>query len=229
MSVTHLSLIKDSLSEKHFISYSPALSHVVGSVNAALLIGYLLFWQGQGHRSDGYIYKTAEDMHRETGLTENQQRTAINLCKKEGFLSVRLKGIPATRHFKIDVDKLMNLISSSPKTTELLIGKSRDLATKNQPSNTESTREIAREIHRLHELYLHAFSRTNKECRLTDARKLLLLRRLQEFGYEGLCRAIDAAARSDFWTGYDDDEFKGTIEKIFKDYERVEGFIYGGS
>jgi hypothetical protein len=120
MSKVHQNLIKSYFPAKlYFFMYQPGLAHVLGSINAALLISYLLFYF-----SDKPFYKTAKVMELDTGLTDNMQRAAIKRCVKLGILQISYARIPCTRHFFINIPVLEKLISSSPKTTELYMKKS---------------------------------------------------------------------------------------------------------
>jgi len=97
------------------VAYSPKLTFVLGSVKAAVLMSQLLYWSDKGIRKDGYIYKTIEEMKEETALSRAEQDSAIKRCKQLKVLDVILKSIPAKRHFKIDVERLIDLISDWSK------------------------------------------------------------------------------------------------------------------
>jgi len=98
------------------VAYSPKLSYVLGSVKASVLMSQLLYWSDKGMRRDGYIFKTIVEIEDETALSRHEQDSAIKRCKKLDVLDVVLKGIPAKRHFKIDVEKLIDLISDWSET-----------------------------------------------------------------------------------------------------------------
>ena len=91
------------------VAFSPKLSQVLGSNNAAILIGQLLYWTGKGAH-DPWIFKTIEDMKEETGLSRSEQDTAIRKCKKKGVLKTELRQIPAKRFFLVDFERLIDLI-----------------------------------------------------------------------------------------------------------------------
>lgn len=96
------------------IAYSAGLAKALGSINAALLVGQLLYWKDKGENKD-WIYKTMKEVHWETGLSRKQQDKAIAVCKAAGFLETQLKRIPPIRHFKLDMDKLTQWVSMNVK------------------------------------------------------------------------------------------------------------------
>lgn len=101
------------------ILYIAGLSIMFSSVQAGILLSQLLYWNDKGWNKNGWIYKTSDDLYFETGLKRSGQETAIKVLKRYGFLEVKLAGIPAKRHFKIDMDKLDSLLTSMLETGNL--------------------------------------------------------------------------------------------------------------
>ena len=93
------------------IAYNPDLARLLGSAKAGILISQLLYWWEKG-KNKNWIYKTIKEMEKETALSRSEQDTAIRKCKEIGILEVKVKSIPATRHFKINIDKLTELLKS---------------------------------------------------------------------------------------------------------------------
>jgi hypothetical protein len=91
------------------IAYNPDLARILNSVKAGLLLGHLLYWWGKGFNPD-WIYKTHEEIRVETGLSSKEQDAAIKKCKYAGFIQTKRKGIPAKRHFSIDVEAIINAL-----------------------------------------------------------------------------------------------------------------------
>ncbi|MFA6554267.1 MAG: hypothetical protein WCS89_02045 [Candidatus Paceibacterota bacterium] len=118
MSNKHQRVIYGLLGDK-IVAYHAIIARALGSVKAGILICQLLFWDGKG--ADKYwTYKTADDLYMETALTRNEQDTAIRICKNKGILEVKLKGIPAKRHFHINKEKLVALLLSFMNSTNLV-------------------------------------------------------------------------------------------------------------
>lgn len=95
------------------IAYNAGLARALGSAKAAILLAQLLYWRRKG--SEGiWVYKTADDIYEETCLSRHEQDTAIRKLKSLGLLHVKLKRIPATRHFCVDMEKLQDFILAQP-------------------------------------------------------------------------------------------------------------------
>ena len=127
------------------ILYLPGLGIVLGSVNAGIMLSQLLFWHGKG-RKKPWTYKTTEDMYKETGLTRTQQETAIRILKTHNILEVERKGIPATRHFKINLFVLHELLPSLKKTYKLHYPNPPTYYAENGDTITKTTRKNTSEI-----------------------------------------------------------------------------------
>lgn len=87
------------------IALNPALARYFKSIKAGLFLSELLYWQKQNEYQD-WIYKTIQEIKDTTSLSRAEQDTAIAICKEKGILEVKVSGLPAKRHFKIDVEKL---------------------------------------------------------------------------------------------------------------------------
>ena len=129
------------------IAYKPELAIIMGSVHAGLLMAQLLYWQNKGSSSE-WIYKTIVDIKRETGLSRANQETAIKLIKKKGLLVVKLAGVPAKRHFKIDFVRLTALVLSLQDSGKLVRQVSPNSIVTIKPTTTESTVENTSNIKR---------------------------------------------------------------------------------
>jgi len=94
------------------IAFNPDLARSLGSAKAGLLLSQLLFWWEKG-RNPNWIYKTIDEMEEETTLSRCEQDNAIKICKNYGLLETKLEGIPAKRHFKLNIQKIIKLLESS--------------------------------------------------------------------------------------------------------------------
>ena len=92
------------------IAYQPGLSLVFRSVPVGVIVSQLLYWHEKGKNPEGWIYKTIEELKAETGLSRHQQDKAIRKCIDYGFLETKLAGIPARRHFRLNVEALQKLL-----------------------------------------------------------------------------------------------------------------------
>lgn len=85
-------------------------------LNCSVLIGELIseyhYWYVKNQLTpDGFFYSTVENIQEQTTLSDYQQRASIEKLKSVGILDVCLKGLPATRHFRINCDAFIAFIS----------------------------------------------------------------------------------------------------------------------
>lgn len=95
------------------IAYQPAFAQLkAGKVKsgpaAAVLLSQFVYWH---NRMDGeWMYKTREDIKKETGLSRDEQETARKRLVALGVLEEDLRGVPATVHYKINTERLEALL-----------------------------------------------------------------------------------------------------------------------
>jgi hypothetical protein len=95
------------------IAYQPIVAKAVGSVKLAVLWSQLYYWSDKTSDPEGWIYKKREDIWDETGLTRSGQETARVLGEKIGVIMTEVRGHPPTTHYRIDVEKMIELIEKS--------------------------------------------------------------------------------------------------------------------
>lgn len=83
------------------IGYYPELTKVFGSVTASILFAQLFYWQPKASSELG-VYKTAEELERETGLSVDEQRGARKRLVKLGVLVETHKRLEHKIYFRID-------------------------------------------------------------------------------------------------------------------------------
>lgn len=101
------------------IAYYPKLAKPLGSVNAAILFGHFFYWHDKTENPLG-VYRTAEEIEDETGLSVQEQRTARSKLKERGVLIETEKRIEHRIYFKLDLnafDDLMLQHSGSEEST----------------------------------------------------------------------------------------------------------------
>ena len=84
------------------VAYFPQLVKPLGSVNASILFGHFFYWNDKGC-SDLGIYRTAEEIEEETGLSVQEQRTARAKLRKCGVLIETEKRIEHRIYYKLDL------------------------------------------------------------------------------------------------------------------------------
>jgi hypothetical protein len=100
------------------VLYIGGLGQVFG-LQTGILLSQLLYWQSKGKRSDGFIFKTANDLTAELGMSRTSQETAIKRLVEYGVIEYKLAQVPATRHFKVNLERLHELLPSLKKTHKL--------------------------------------------------------------------------------------------------------------
>ena len=98
------------------IAYNILLARISGKAAYGLFMSQLLYWHGKGIDKE-WVYKTQEEMWRETQLTRSEQEGAIRIWKALGVLEVEKRGLPQKRHYKVDIAHLFELLQSA-KTDE---------------------------------------------------------------------------------------------------------------
>ncbi len=101
------------------IAYYPEFAKALKSVNATIFLCQLLYWKGKGKKKNGWIYKSRKEMEEETALSRREQDTARRILKTAGILKEKLAGVPATVHYKINTDKLNEIVETYLEQKEL--------------------------------------------------------------------------------------------------------------
>jgi hypothetical protein len=107
---SHRQKIKDMLPNR-VVGYSPDLARAVGGATIGLFLSQLLFLSDKGANPDGWVYKSEQDMGRETGLTKREQQTARRKLLALGVITIMRGGWKNTYHFKVLWEKLYQVIA----------------------------------------------------------------------------------------------------------------------
>lgn len=91
------------------VAFNREYKTITKSTNAALMLSQLSYWWKR--KKGETIYKTISEFEDETGLSREEQDTAIKKLKSLNIITVELKGIPATRHFTINERELLKLLN----------------------------------------------------------------------------------------------------------------------
>ena len=94
------------------VAYHPKLAKCVGGVKAAIMLCQLLYWAAgkTAKARDGWFYKSVNDMEEETGLSKEEQQTARDKLDNLGVIESKLKGIPRTWHYRVNRERLRQVI-----------------------------------------------------------------------------------------------------------------------
>jgi len=106
------------------VAYYPGLRQLTGSTTSTIFLCQLLYWHGKAR--DGWIWKTGEEIEEETGLTQNEQKTAKQNLKDLNIIDFEYKRLDHMTRYRVDVDQL-NIM------WEELSGKKAEVNEKEQP------------------------------------------------------------------------------------------------
>lgn len=93
------------------IAYRPNLARLFGGVIAEVFFEQIFYWQDKTDSSLG-VYKTQEELEVETGLSRKEQETARKLLREKGVLVETYKRLEHRLYYKIDCDKLDELLAT---------------------------------------------------------------------------------------------------------------------
>ncbi|MET4862992.1 hypothetical protein [Morganella morganii] len=93
------------------VAYYPGLVRYMGSPHAVIFFGQIFYWQDKTDSALG-VYKSQEDIRRETGLTFSQQNTARKQLVARGILIETPKRLEHKVYYRVDCKKLDELITA---------------------------------------------------------------------------------------------------------------------
>jgi hypothetical protein len=106
---SHRQKVKEMLPNRT-VGYSPDLARIVGGATIGLFLSQLLFLSDKGANPEGWVYKSEQEMGRETGLTKREQQTARRKLLALGVIQIVRKGFKFTYHFRIVWERLYQVI-----------------------------------------------------------------------------------------------------------------------
>lgn len=83
-------------------AYHPKMRKLTGSVTSAIFLELFLCWTGSEKSQDGWIYKTAEEIEEETGLSYEEQKTARKRLKTLGFIDEKYQRLNHRMYFRVN-------------------------------------------------------------------------------------------------------------------------------
>lgn len=132
-----------ALLEGHTITYNANLARALGSAKAAILFGQLAYWQGKSQGE--WFYKTLEELEEETALTRHEQDKGIAICRQHGIIEIKVASVPARRYFRVNINKVANLLASLRETGNPVCRKPANKNAGKRQTITEITTEITSE------------------------------------------------------------------------------------
>jgi hypothetical protein len=139
---SHRQKIKDMLPNR-VVGYSPDLARMVGGATIGLYLSQLLFLSDKGNNPEGWVYKSEQEMGKETGLTKREQQTARRKLLSLGVIAIMRGGWKNTYHFKVIWDKLYQVITGMQRPQNVPTEKTERLQTvPTEPEQNVSTKII---------------------------------------------------------------------------------------
>jgi len=103
---------------KRIIGFHKIFADITGNINSALFLSQAYFWSDKGKKKKGWFYKTQKDWNDETGLTRYQQEYCRKVLREKGILLEKKEGNPYQLFFKIDFDRVRQLILEVEETED---------------------------------------------------------------------------------------------------------------
>ena len=99
------------------ISFQRCFVTLTGSVNAALMLSQAVYWHIRTSDPEGRFYKSQAEWEEETGLSRYEQETARKALRVLGFWHEERIGMPAKLYFRIDEEKLQEMLDGLPQSS----------------------------------------------------------------------------------------------------------------
>lgn len=217
------------------VAYYPSLAKPLGSVNACLFFCQIFYWQDKTQNELG-VYKTAEEIEQETGLTYREQATARKLLVERGVLIETHKRLDHKIFYRIDTEKLNLVICGmcNPRNAESAIGEATkpqfDLCTENTTETTTDIKDMsvsAKHDGSVSEIFAYWQSAMNSpRSKLGADKKKKILTALKTYSVEEIKKAILGCAMTPFNMGDNDQQTKyNGLELILRNSEKIDKFI----
>jgi len=89
------------------VAYYPGLKKITGSTTATILLSQFLYWTDK--TGDGWIWKSADEIEEETGLTYNEQKTARRELVYLGLIQQERKRLDHSTKYKVNIETMNRL------------------------------------------------------------------------------------------------------------------------
>ena len=117
------------LNTSNYQVYNRQVAKQLKSINAAILLSELINrFEYHEERNElivhekhgiGWFYHTIEHVEDRTGMSRDEQDQAIKILKNSQVIETQVFGLPAKRHFRVNVEKIYNLFTFSKNISSL--------------------------------------------------------------------------------------------------------------
>lgn len=115
-------LVFELLKGNGCVVLNKAIMKILG-IEAALLLGELLseyayYEDREELTEDGYFFSKSENIERNTTLSYYKQSEALKVLQSYGLVETELRGVPARKYFRLDLDNILKFTLSDFKNFE---------------------------------------------------------------------------------------------------------------
>lgn len=129
--------VLDKLFGRGNVTYHIAVAEALDSVAGAIFAEQIAFWQDRSE--DGWVFRSTEEIQEYTGLKRVAQEGARKTLKNCAVMEEKRRGMPARLYYRLDLEKLTNLIVGTDKQ------ECRNLQTCSQEPTNRSIEGVERE------------------------------------------------------------------------------------
>jgi hypothetical protein len=97
--------------DERSIVYQPELIRLTGSVNATLLLCYVIGYQGGVEANS--LCRSRDEIQEDTGLARREQEAARRALRAAGFWREERRGIPARLYYQVDLEALQAALNEA--------------------------------------------------------------------------------------------------------------------
>ncbi len=127
------------------IAYHRIYSIITNGTSTGILLSQIMYWDKKMYHKE--FYKTDKDFCIELSMGQKEFRNAKNRLILLGIIETNLKGVPAKTYYKVNREKILDLISSLAQRDKLVWPKGTNkISPKGQTIYTENTSETTTNI-----------------------------------------------------------------------------------
>lgn len=91
------------------VAYYPSMARMLGDMKEAVFICQMAYWKEKGNDPDGWIYKTSEEIDKETALSYKEQTGVRDGLKEKGLLQERYARTEHKMYFRVNWNAINDL------------------------------------------------------------------------------------------------------------------------
>lgn len=189
--------VLDLIASDNYITLNKTLLKKLG-IEATILFGALCSFQRYFNGEE--FYKEQDKLMEETCLTEYLLRNATKILKDLGLISVIKKGLPAKNYYKVNADKLLELLTTSDSKINTTSDIKNDTTGSIKFDSTYNKNIINNKDNNKYIVVLEYLNeKTGANFRPIDTNLKLIKARMQDYTEQDLKNVIDKKVKE--WKG----------------------------